>query len=124
MNSVAGLSLQGPSRPNGVIDVTTKCGWARSSSRGSSDACSDNDEPFDQTTAAAESNSACRESSPAASAPSTTTLRLDAPRKLNSAPSSSAGIAAPEADHRRNGSPPGASTLTISAPPSASSFVQ
>ena len=55
---------------------------------------------------------------------STTTLRLEAPRKLKSAPSSSTGMAAPEADHRRNGSPAGDSTLMTSAPPSASNFVQ
>ena len=124
VNSVAGLSLQGPSSPKGVSDVTTRCGWVRATWRGSSDGCAANDEPRDHTTASAESKSACNASSPAASEPSITTLRLEAPRKLKSAPSSSMGIAAPEADHRRNGSPSDDSTFVTSAPPSARSFVQ
>jgi hypothetical protein len=52
------------------------------------------------------------------------TLCLEPARKLNSAPSVPAGIAAPDADHDRSESPSGGSTLTTSAPPSTSSLVQ
>ena len=124
VNSVAGRPDHGPSSPNGVIDVTIRCGWARSRSRGASMGCSATSEPRDHTTVSAEARSECSESRLSGLWASTTTLCFDAPRKLNRAPSRSGEIGAPEADHRRSGSPSGASTLITSAPPSASSFVQ
>ena len=107
-----------------MIDVTIRCGCARRISRGASVACSATGEPRDHTTASADASSACSRARSSPLSASTTTLRFDALRKLKSAPSASGGITAPEADHRRSGSPSGDSTLITSAPPSASSFVQ
>ena len=125
VNSVAALSLHGPSRPNGRDrrDDQVRMGpqqLAGVQRRPAPPAASPATRPPRRPTP----SSACSAARSPASVPSTTTLCLEAPRKLNSAPSSSAGIAAPEADHRRNGSPSGDSTLMTSAPPSASSFVQ
>ena len=69
-------------------------------------------------------SSVCSGPRPALPSASTTTLCFDALRKLKSAPSASGAISAPEADHRRSGSPSADSTLITSAPPSARSFVQ
>ena len=124
VNSVAGLSRQGPSSPKGVMDVTVRCGWTRRISCGAKAVCSTTREPRDHTTASADASSACSNARSSARSHSTTTLCFDAFRKLKSAPSASAAITAPEADHRRSGSPSGASTLITSAPPSASSLVQ
>ena len=81
-------------------------------------------EPRDHTRASAEAKSVSSEATLSGSSTSTTTPSFDAPRKLNSAPSAPGAIAAPDADHRRSGSPSGDSTLMTSAPPSANSFVQ
>src|SRR6202011_5819054 len=124
VNSVDGLSRHGPSNPNGVIAVTVRCGWTRWISSGAKARCSAIFEPRDQTTASAPASSALTNSTPSSTSGSATTLCLEPARKLNSAPSPSGGISAPEADHLRSGSPPDGSTLTTVAPPSASSFVQ
>ncbi len=104
--------------------VTVRCGADSRSAAGESDGSSASREPRDHTTASAPRRSSCTPSMAAASPGSTTTLRFDEARNANSAPSSPWGMAAPEADQRRSGSPSGASTLTTSAPPSARSFVQ
>ena len=125
VNSVAALSLQGPSSPNGVIDVTIRCGCARKDLAGRQRRvlrhrrAAGPDDGVGRRQQRLQRREIVRRSSP-----STTTLCFDALRKLKSAPSASGGIAAPEADHRRSGSPSGDSTLMTSAPPSASSFVQ
>ena len=124
MNSVAGLSLHGPSRPNGVIDTTTRPGWAPTSSAGAIEPSSATAEPGDHTTTSAAAINASRPSRSVELAGSTTVLRLDVPRCRNSAPSSPGAIDDDDADQRRSGSPSGASTFVTSAPPSASSFVQ
>ncbi len=124
VNSVAGLSFQGPSRPNGVIAVTVRCGCLSRISRGASAGCSATEEPRDHTTASADASSVSSAARLSARSTSTTTLCFEALRKLKSAPSASGAIAAPEADQRRSGSPSGDSTLMTSAPPSANSFVQ
>src|SRR5205807_1546347 len=116
--------LQGPSSPNGVIDVTIRCGCLRRTSRGSSVACSATGEPRDHTTTSADASSLYSDARSSALSLWTMTLCFDALRKLKSAPSASGETTAPEADHRRSGSPSGDSTLMTSAPPSASSFVQ
>ena len=125
VNSVAALSLQGPSSPNGVIDVTVRCGCAAEDLAGRQRRVLRHRRAAgpDDRVGRCKQLRAARRDRPRSSA-STTTLRFDAPRKLKSAPSASGGIAAPEADHRRSGSPSGDSTLITSAPPSASSFVQ
>ncbi len=122
VNSVAGLSLHGPSSPNGVIEATIRCGCAASSSAGEQPGSSATVDPRDHTTTSACRNHSCSVSDPEPG--STTTLRLEAARWLNSAPSSPSAMVAPDADQWRSGSPPGASTFTTSAPASASSFVQ
>ena len=124
VNSVAGFSLHGPSRPNGVIDTTTRPGSAPTSSSGAIELSSATVDPGDRTTTSAAATRSCRASTSVAFAGSTTVLRLDAPRCRNSAPSSPWAIDDDDADQRRSGSPSGASTFVTSAPPSASNFVQ
>src|ERR1700704_1551326 len=79
-------------------------------------------EPRDHTTASASASNALTKST--SDSGSATTLSFEHARKLNSAPSSPWEISAPDADHRRSGSPSGGSTLMTSAPPSASNLVQ
>src|SRR5690349_9127732 len=122
VNSLAGFSDHGPSRPNGVIAVTVRCGCARRIPLGPK--CSATDDPRDQMTASADASNSDSDSICALLPISTTTLRCEACRKLNSAPSASGGIGTPEADHLRSGSPSWDSTLTTSAPASVSSLVQ
>ena len=57
VNSVAALSLQGPSSPKGVMDVTIRCGWAPRISSGASAACSASRRARDQTTTSADASS-------------------------------------------------------------------
>ena len=92
--------------------------------RGVSVGCAATAEPRDHTTASADAKSISSEARLSGSSTSATTPSFDALKKLNSAPSTPGGIAAPDADHRRSGSPSGDSTLMTSAPPSANSFVQ
>ena len=62
-------------------------------------------EPRDHTTASASASSALTKSTSVSG--SATTLCFEQARKLNSAPSSPGSISAPDADHRRSGSPSG-----------------
>ena len=87
VNSVAALSLQGPSSPNGVIAVTVRCGCRAEISPGASVGCSATGEPRDHTAASAEASSLSKEARLSPLVASTTTLRFEAPRKLKSAPS-------------------------------------
>ena len=122
VNSVAGRSHHGPSRPNGVIDVTVRCGCADRIAGGVNTTLSATLEPRDHTTASASASSALTKSR--SDSGSATTLCFEHARKLNRAPSSPGLISAPDADHRRSGSPSGGSTLMTEAPASASSLVQ
>ena len=105
--------------------VTVRCGWdatdalparARDGSPGVN--------PGDHTTASAD----CQQLGDAGQVGCAVGVRNDAllraREEAEQGPVVARRIAAPEADQRRSGSPSGSSTLTTSAPPSASSRVQ
>jgi len=91
---------------------------------GRNDSISATLEPGDQTTASAPSSRSSMNVRFTPLVGSTMTLRFDAARNLNSAPSSPSGMAAPDADHHRSASPSGGSSFMTSEPPSARIFVQ
>ena len=90
VNSVAGRSCHGPSRPNGEIAVTVRCGCDSRMACGDSDGWSASREPADHTTASAASSSS-RDGDAAASFGIGDDALLGARRKLNSAPSLTVG---------------------------------
>ncbi len=125
VNSVAGRWAHGPLLPHGEIDTSERAGLrACRTSRPRPQPASAPGSKLSMASCAVAA-SASTLSRPAALARSAVMLRFEALRCWKSAPSSPSPRVAPDADQRRSGSPPwGDSTLTTSAPASASSFVQ
>src|SRR5436309_13166984 len=120
VNSVADRSFHGPLRPNHEMETSDVAPF-RADSDGQSRPASG---PRLSTTTSARATRSSSSARPSAVAQSIATLRFDVLRKRKRTPSSPGGSSTPHAVQRRMGSPPaGGSTLTTSAPASASSFV-
>ena len=121
--SFATRFFHGPSRPKFVIDSTVACGAAFAIARGSNSCNIATSEPGDQTTPFADAINPRNISTSDADDGSITTDCLEHARNWNNAPSSPAGISAPDAVQERNGSPLRSSILMTVAPASARIFV-